>query len=36
VRVVAREGSRLRVGPLEALVGTPIVDLKPVLDAQEC
>jgi len=25
--------ARLRVGPLEAIDGTPIVDLKPVLDA---
>ena len=29
VRVI--EGTRLRVGPLEAVDGTPIVDLKPVL-----
>ena len=35
VRVLAREGLRLRVGPLEALDGTPVVDLKPVLDPQE-
>lgn len=33
-RVVVREvaGARLRVGPLEAIDGTPIVDIKPVLD----
>jgi len=33
-RVVVREiaGRRLRVGPLEAIDGTPIVDLKPALD----
>jgi tRNA-Thr(GGU) m(6)t(6)A37 methyltransferase TsaA len=35
VRVMARDGARLRVGPLEALDGTPVVDLKPVLDPQE-
>jgi len=26
------EGTRLRVGPLEAVDGTPVVDIKPVLD----
>jgi tRNA-Thr(GGU) m(6)t(6)A37 methyltransferase TsaA len=31
VRVVAVEGLRLRVRDLEALDGTPIVDVKPVL-----
>lgn len=33
-RVVVREidSRRLRVGPLEAIDGTPIVDLKPALD----
>jgi tRNA-Thr(GGU) m(6)t(6)A37 methyltransferase TsaA len=33
-RVTVREiaGTRLRVGPLEAIDGTPVVDLKPVLD----
>lgn len=33
-RVVVREvrGTRLLVGPLEAIDGTPIVDIKPVLD----
>ncbi|MFI5389041.1 MAG: TrmO family methyltransferase [Candidatus Eremiobacterales bacterium] len=33
-RVVVREiaGPRLRVGPLEAIDGTPIVDIKPALD----
>lgn len=31
VTVVARAGLRVRVGPLEALHGTPIVDVKPVL-----
>ncbi len=32
-RVVIREinGTRLRVGPLEAIDGTPVVDIKPVL-----
>jgi tRNA-Thr(GGU) m(6)t(6)A37 methyltransferase TsaA len=32
VTVRAIDGTRLRVGPLEAVDGTPIVDLKPVLD----
>jgi tRNA-Thr(GGU) m(6)t(6)A37 methyltransferase TsaA len=31
VRVLAVEGSRLRVADLEALDGTPVLDLKPVL-----
>ena len=35
VRLLARDGCRLHVGPLEALDGTPVVDLKPVLDPQE-
>jgi tRNA-Thr(GGU) m(6)t(6)A37 methyltransferase TsaA len=36
VRVIARDGCRLRVGPLEAIDGTPIVDIKPVLpDTQD-
>jgi tRNA-Thr(GGU) m(6)t(6)A37 methyltransferase TsaA len=35
VRVRARDGLRLLVGPLEALDGTPVIDLKPVLDAAE-
>lgn len=30
VTVVARNGLRLRVGPLEALDGTPVLDVKPV------
>lgn len=35
VRVLDRDGARLRVGPLEALDGTPVVDLKPVLGPAE-
>ena len=31
VRVRAVEKGRLRVGPLEAIDGTPVIDLKPVL-----
>lgn len=32
-RVIVREisGTRLRIGPIEALDGTPVVDVKPVL-----
>jgi tRNA-Thr(GGU) m(6)t(6)A37 methyltransferase TsaA len=33
VQVVAIEGPRLRVTNLEALDGTPVLDLKPVLEA---
>lgn len=35
VRILAVAGTRLRVGPLEALDGTPVLDLKPVLDSSE-
>jgi tRNA-Thr(GGU) m(6)t(6)A37 methyltransferase TsaA len=31
VRILAIEGARLQVHPLEAIDGTPILDLKPVL-----
>ena len=33
-RVTVREisGTRLRIGPIEAIDGTPVVDLKPVLE----
>lgn len=31
VRVLAIRGTRLEVGPLEAIDGTPVVDVKPVL-----
>jgi tRNA-Thr(GGU) m(6)t(6)A37 methyltransferase TsaA len=31
VTVLAIDGRRLRVGPLEAIDGTPVVDIKPVL-----
>ncbi len=33
-RVTLREisGTRLRIGPIEAIDGTPVVDIKPVLD----
>lgn len=31
VRVLEIAGNRLRVGPVEAINGTPIVDIKPVL-----
>jgi len=35
VRVLAVEGRRLRVGPLEAIDGTPVLDLKPVRQGDE-
>jgi tRNA (Thr-GGU) A37 N-methylase len=31
VTVRAIDGARLRVGPIEAIDGTPVVDIKPVL-----
>jgi tRNA-Thr(GGU) m(6)t(6)A37 methyltransferase TsaA len=33
--IVAREDGRLRVHPLEAINGTPLVDIKPVIPADE-
>jgi tRNA (Thr-GGU) A37 N-methylase len=30
--VLATDGLRVLVGPLEALDGTPVIDIKPVLD----
>jgi tRNA-Thr(GGU) m(6)t(6)A37 methyltransferase TsaA len=35
VRVLEVAGSRVRVGPLEAIDGTPIVDIKPVLEVED-
>ena len=35
VRVSEVKGNRMRVGPLEAIDGTPIVDIKPVLDVPD-
>ncbi len=32
VRILAVEGQRILVGPLEALDKTPVIDVKPVLD----
>ena len=31
VTVLAIDGARLKVGPIEAIDGTPVVDIKPVL-----
>ena len=31
VRVLGVDGTRIRVGPLEAVHGTPVLDVKPVL-----
>ena len=31
VTVRATDGNRLRIGPIEAIDGTPVVDIKPVL-----
>src|SRR5262249_33577661 len=35
VRVLERDGHRLKVADLEAIDGTPVVDLKPVLSSSE-
>ena len=35
VRVLAVEKQRIRVGPLEAIDGTPVIDLKPVLRTKD-
>jgi tRNA-Thr(GGU) m(6)t(6)A37 methyltransferase TsaA len=35
VRVQEIAGDRLRIGPMEAIDGTPVVDIKAVLDANE-
>jgi len=35
VTVRAIDGNRLRVGPLEAFDGTPVIDVKPVLSRSE-
>ena len=32
VTLLGREGGRLRVAPLEALDGTPVIDIKPLAD----
>jgi tRNA-Thr(GGU) m(6)t(6)A37 methyltransferase TsaA len=37
VTIRAIDGRRLRVGPIEAIDGTPVVDIKPVLsDSEDC
>jgi tRNA-Thr(GGU) m(6)t(6)A37 methyltransferase TsaA len=35
VTVRSIEGNRLRIGPMEAIDGTPVVDVKPVLSRSE-
>jgi tRNA-Thr(GGU) m(6)t(6)A37 methyltransferase TsaA len=35
VRVLEVAGTRIKVGPLEAIDGTPIVDIKPVLAVED-
>lgn len=35
VRLLERDGTRLHVAPLEAIDGTPIADIKPVLERSE-
>ncbi len=36
VTVLEIVGTRLKVGPIEAIDGTPVVDIKPVLPNREC
>ena len=36
VRVKEVAHNRLKVGPLEAIDGTPIIDIKPVLAVADC
>lgn len=35
VKVLAIEGTRIEIGPIEAIDGTPVVDVKPVLEADD-
>jgi tRNA-Thr(GGU) m(6)t(6)A37 methyltransferase TsaA len=35
VTVLAIDGNSLKVGPIEAIDGTPVVDIKPVLPSQQ-
>ncbi|HET6898589.1 MAG TPA: tRNA (N6-threonylcarbamoyladenosine(37)-N6)-methyltransferase TrmO [Vicinamibacteria bacterium] len=35
VRVLEVAGNRMRVGPLEAIDGTPVLDIKPVLEVED-
>jgi tRNA-Thr(GGU) m(6)t(6)A37 methyltransferase TsaA len=35
VRILELAGNRIKVGPLEAIEGTPIVDMKPVLAVED-
>lgn len=35
VKVLEIKGNKLKVGPLEAIDGTPVVDIKPVLPASQ-
>lgn len=35
VKVLEIKGSSIKVGPLEAIDGTPVVDIKPMLDQSE-
>jgi tRNA (Thr-GGU) A37 N-methylase len=33
--IIAKEDDRLRIRPLEAINGTPLVDIKPVIPADQ-
>lgn len=36
VRILELDGRRIKVGPLEAIDGTPVIDIKPVLALADC
>ena len=35
VKMLQRTGNKIKVGPLEAIDGTPVIDIKPVLSKSE-
>ncbi len=35
VKVLGMKGGRLNVGPMEAIDGTPVIDIKPVIDSND-
>jgi tRNA-Thr(GGU) m(6)t(6)A37 methyltransferase TsaA len=35
VKVLKKDAGRLLIGPIEAIDGTPVIDIKPVVDSQD-
>ncbi len=35
VKVLEIEGNHLRIGPIEAIDGTPVIDIKPVVESRD-